>query len=147
MKYQKIKLQMVKEQSIEYTTQITKPIDIVDFINKYEDYSSSPNEKIIVIGLNRKNKVNIYTEIASGPSGFCNCTIADMFKPLLISNSSKFIIAHNHPTGDSKPSKEDIKVTKKIMDSAKLMGLEFLDHIVIGDNSYNSIMSIFKGGE
>lgn len=147
MEYHKIKLQMIKEQSIEYTTKITKPIDIVKLINKYEDYSSSPNEKIIVIGLNIKNEINIYTEIASGTSGFCNCTIADMFKPLLISNSSKFIIVHNHPSGNSTPSKEDIEITKKIIEASKLIGLQFLDHIVIGDNNYTSIISIICGGE
>ena len=147
MKYQKIKLQMVKEQSVEYTTQITKPIDIVDFINKYEDYSSSPTEKIVVIGLDTKNRINIYTEIANGTSGFCNFSISDMFKPLLVSNSNRFILMHNHPTGDSTPSKEDVNITKRIIEASKIMGLTFLDHIVIGDNEYTSIMSKINGGK
>ena len=92
MEIQKVKLQMVKEMSTIYTQEtITTPTDIVKLINSYEEYDLSPMEKVIVIGLNTKNQVNIYTEIATGATGYANFKISDLFEPLLLSNSSKFI--------------------------------------------------------
>ena len=141
MEIQKVKLQMAKEMSAIYTQEtITTPMDIVRLINSYEEYDLSPMEKVIVIGLNTKNQVNIYTEIATGATGYANFKINDLFKPLLLSNSSKFILVHNHPSGDATPSKEDKDITAKVKTSAQLMGLTLLDHIVIGANSYASIL-------
>ena len=145
MEIQKVKLQMVKEMSALYTQEkITRPTDIVKLINSYEEYNLSPMEKIIVIGLNTKNQVNIYTEIATGAVGCAYFKISDILKPLLLSNSSKFILVHNHPSGDATPSKEDKEVTAKAKTCAVLMGLTLLDHIVIGDNSYVSILNDIK---
>lgn len=143
MEIQKVKLQMVKEMSAIYTQETIKtPTDIVKLINLYEEYNLSPMEKIIVIGLNTKNQVNIYTEIATGAVGYANFKTSDLFKPLLLSNSDKFILVHNHPSGDATPSKEDKDMTERVKTSALLMGLTLLDHIIIGDNGYTSIMSV-----
>ncbi len=142
MEIQKVKLQMVKDTAAIYTQEkIATPRDIVALINSYEEYNLSPTEKIIVIGLNTKNQVNIYTEIATGAVGYANFKTSDLFKPLLLSNSDKFILVHNHPSGDATPSKEDKDMTARVKTSALLMGLTLLDHIVIGDNGYTSIMS------
>ena len=142
MKLQKIKLQMIKEQqAIYYLDPITTPKDIVNFVNSQEHYDLATTEHIIVIGLDTKNKVNIYTEVATGATGYTNFKMAEVFKSLLLSNSSKFILAHNHPSGDATPSKEDMQVTAQVEEASKLMGLTFLDHIIITDNNYTSIMS------
>ena len=53
----------------------------------------------------------------------------------------KFILVHNHPTGDATPSQKDMKVTNHIYDVAKLVGIELLDHLVIGNKTYTSIFS------
>ncbi len=147
MTIQKVKLQMVKEPSAIYTAEkIATAMDIVKLINAHEEYELTPTEKIILIGLNTKNQVNIYTEIASGATGYANFKVNNLFKPLLLSNSDKFILVHNHPSGDSTPSQEDIKLTKQVKDASKLMGIMLLDHIVIGDTNYTSII-YEKGGE
>ena len=54
----------------------------------------------------------------------------------------KFIIIHNHPSGDPTPSKADIKVTKEIYEAGKILGVNLTDHIVIGDNTYVSLKAI-----
>ena len=142
MEIQKIKLQMVKENTTIYTLdKIKTPKDIVELINAHEHYDLTPTEKIIVIGVDNKNQVNTYTEIATGTAGYTNFKMCDLFKPLLLSNSSKFIMVHNHPSGDTTPSKEDLNITDKVEEASKLMGLEFLDHIIIGDD-YTSIMTL-----
>ena len=145
MEIQKIKLQMVKDGATIYTLdKITTPKDIVELINAHEKYDLAPTEKIIVIAMDNKNQINTYTEIATGTTGYANFNMSELFKTILLSNSNKFILVHNHPSGDTTPSKEDFKITEKIKDASNIMGLQFLDHIVIGENTYTSIMSINK---
>lgn len=76
-----------------------------------------------------------------GGINWCNFSQSELFKTILLSNSSKFILVHNHPSGNVQPSKNDYEITKKILEVSKLLDLQFLDHIVIGDNEYTSIIS------
>ena len=144
MEIQKVKLQMIKDNDTIYTLDtITAPTHIVELINAHERYDLSPTEKIIVIAMDNKNKINTYAEIATGVAGYANFNMSNLFKTILLSNGNKFILVHNHPSGDATPSKEDFDITEKVKDASKIMGIQFLDHIVIGENnSYTSIMSI-----
>lgn len=148
MKAYKVKLQMVKEKAIEYDTAIKTPMDIVKFINSIENYDLSINERVVVIALNTKNHIVAYTEISAGGANTCSVNTPDIFRFLFTTNANKFVLVHNHPSGDSTPSRIDIEMTKQIQEASDLMRVEFLDHIVIGDNSYTSIFEYMKkGGE
>jgi len=148
MKAYKVKLQMIKEKTIEYDTTIKTPMDIVKFINSTENYDLSINERVVVIALNTKNHIVAYTEISAGGTNTCNVNTPDIFRFLFTTNANKFILVHNHPSGDSTPSRIDIEMTKQIQKVSDLMRVEFLDHIVIGDNDYTSIFEYMKkGGE
>jgi len=62
-----------------------------------------------------------------------------LFKRLLVAGASSFIIVHNHPSGNRKPSPNDVKTTKKIKECSELLDLKLLDHIIItGDDWYSS---------
>ncbi len=54
-------------------------------------------------------------------------------------NAPKFILVHNHPSGDSTPSRQDIEMTNRLYDISKMLGIELIDHLVIGDMNYTSI--------
>ena len=56
-------------------------------------------------------------------------------------NAPKIILAHNHPSGDAEPSEQDIEFTYKIFDNAEMMGIQLLDHLVIGNMRYTSIFT------
>lgn len=144
MEIQKVKLQMIKDGSTIYTLEkITTPKDVVKLVNAHEKYDMAPTGKIIVIGVNQKNQINTYTEIATGTAEYTNFNMSDIFKPILLSNSTKFILTHNHPSGDTTPSEKDLDVTEKVKKAAKIMGVQFLDYIIIGDNdNYTSVMSM-----
>lgn len=58
----------------------------------------------------------------------------------------RIILVHNHPSGDPTPSKEDLELTKRIYDAAIILGIDLLDHIVIGNNKYESIFSLRRNG-
>ena len=54
---------------------------------------------------------------------------------------NKFILVHNHPSGDATPSLKDIELTQKLREASNIMDIQFLDHIIIGDGTYESIFS------
>ena len=63
----------------------------------------------------------------------------EIFKRAVLQNAASIIICHNHPSGDPTPSQEDINTTKRIYDAGKILGIELLDHVIIGDNKYTSL--------
>jgi DNA repair protein RadC len=62
----------------------------------------------------------------------------DVFKRALLSNSTSILLIHNHPTGNTKPSKNDKKRTQRLVDGGEILGINVLDHLIIGDYNYYS---------
>ncbi len=95
-------------------------------------------EQFKVMLLNRANKVlGIYEVSTGGISG----TVADIrliFAAAIKTNSSSLILAHNHPSSNTKPSDADIQLTRKIIEAGKLMDIKVLDHQIITTESYHS---------
>ncbi len=95
-------------------------------------------EEFYAVLLNRGNMVLGFTKISSGGvSG----TVADpkvIFQAALKANASSIIIAHNHPSGNEKPSESDIRLTKKIKSAGKFLDLPLLDHIIVTTEKYFS---------
>lgn len=98
-------------------------------------------EKVKVIILNNKNVVLKIQEIAQGGANFANISVKDALKEAVKMQAPKIILVHNHPSGDSTPSKADILITERIYEAAQLLGIELLDHIVIGNMQYTSIFT------
>ena len=141
MQFSKIKLQMIKEKNYNYNSKkIKSAIDIVKYINGIEQLDKATEENIILICLDSKNKILSYTEIAKGGVNFCNVDFKTIFKTVFLSNASKIILIHNHPSGNAEPSRDDINITRRLLDMAKLMDVQLLDHIVIGDDDFVSCM-------
>lgn len=124
---------------------ITNPYDIARiFMSELKFYKK---EKLKQVILNNKNEVIKINEIATGSTNFINVPVKDiLYEPLKI-GANKYIIVHNHPSGDSTPSKEDIIFTNKLYDYSILMGIELVDHIVVGNMNYTSIFDIILNGK
>ncbi len=88
-------------------------------------------ETSYMIVMNRANKVLGVAEIGSGGTTACIMDIKVIMQILLETNASAFIIVHNHPSGNAKPSDNDIKITKQIKEASKLYDIDFLDHLII----------------
>lgn len=100
--------------------------------------SDLPHEEFWILFLNRSNSV-IKTECIS--KGGVSGTIVDVrliLKPAVESLASGIILAHNHPSGNLRPSQEDIVLTKKVKEAAKLLDIIIQDHLIIGDQNYYS---------
>ena len=90
---------------------------------------------------NFKNEILAIKEVAAGGTNFANVSIKDiLYEPIKL-KAPKIILVHNHPSGDSKPSNADIELTEKVRKAAEIMGIELLDHIVIGNMNYTSIFT------
>lgn len=98
------------------------------------------NEVLKLIMLNNKNIVQKVLNIASGKDNSLVFDIKQILSEPIKLQIPKIILAHNHPSGNSMPSKEDIEATRRIKQCCELMGIQLLDHIVIGDGEYNSAM-------
>ncbi len=70
-----------------------------------------------------------------------NVDIKQIFEETIKTGMNKFILVHNHPSGDATPSIKDIELTKRIKEASKLLDLQLLDHIVIGDGVFQSIFT------
>lgn len=61
----------------------------------------------------------------------------EVFQVALLNNAASIICFHNHPSGDVRPSREDIKITKRLSEAGRILGIELFDHIIIGDGYYS----------
>lgn len=96
-------------------------------------------EYIKVIMLNTKNGVIKVKDIFIGSLNSSIVHPREIFCEAIKNNSSSIIICHNHPSGDPIPSKEDINITKRIVECGNMIGIGLLDHIIIGDGVYISL--------
>jgi len=90
--------------------------------------------------LDNKNTLLKIIDISLGGTNFAIIEPKNVLSEPIKMNVPKIILAHNHPSGDVAPSKGDFLVTDRIYDAADIMGIELLDHIIIGDGKYQSIM-------
>lgn len=137
----------------EIAKRISRPINIEKVIIKspkdianifIEELRYEKREILKVLILNTKNIIQKIIDIAIGGTSSINVEPKDILKEAVKMEMPKIIIIHNHPSGDSTPSMSDIEITKRINESAKLLGIQLLDHIVIGDGTYTSILSKYK---
>ncbi|MBN1057075.1 JAB domain-containing protein [Clostridium botulinum] len=133
-----VSLKVIKESSVLYSNRrISTPIEAVNLLrNLLEDCD---REKMLVCCLNTKNEP---TNISVVSIGSLNSSIVhprEVFKTAIVSNSASILIAHNHPSGNTTPSKEDINITERIKKSGEIIGIKMIDHIIIGENSYISL--------
>ena len=66
----------------------------------------------------------------------------EVFKEAISSSAASVIFVHNHPSGDPEPSEEDINITRRLIESGKLLGIEVLDHIIYTDTTYASLKAL-----
>jgi len=113
---------------------IKTPDHVLQFIKDDFDY----NERLIVLGMNIKNKVLTKKCVAIGSHNNIMITAADIIIPLLVSGCRAFVMAHNHPSEDCAPSREDIIFTKKVKKACEVVGVNLIDHLIVSDDDYYS---------
>jgi DNA repair protein RadC len=133
-----VSIKLVREGSVLYKDRtVSSPTEAYNLVKTLlEDLD---RENFIVVSLNTKNEP---TQIEFTSKGNLNSSIVaprEVFKSAILSSAASILIAHNHPSGNPTPSKEDLEVTKRLKDCGNLLGIEVLDHIIVGDGKYVSL--------
>ena len=118
---------------------ITSPKDVADLL--MDELRYEKRELIKVIILNTKNNILKIVDLGTGGTNSAILQPKDALADVIKMNAPKMILVHNHPSGEPTPSKQDIVITKRIKCASELLGIQLLDHIVIGDGRYESIFS------
>lgn len=118
---------------------IKEPRDLAKIL--MSELKFEKNEKVKIVILNNRNEVLKIKEIASGGTNFANVSIKDILAEPIKMKAPKIILVHNHPSGDSSPSKQDIMFTEQLYEITEMLGIQLLDHLVIGNMNYTSIFS------
>lgn len=120
------------------TYAIKSPDDAAAIGKEFMRIHEEPEEYMYMICMNTKNKVIGVFEISHGSVNASIVQPREVFQKALLANAVSIILMHNHPSGDPTASREDIEVTKRLVEAGKIVGVEVLDHIIIGDR-YTSL--------
>jgi DNA repair protein RadC len=132
-----VKIQMVRERTIQYEDPISNHVKCYEVIKGIFD--GSDREMFIVVCLTRGNHINAINRVSIDTLNHSLAHPSEVFKPAILSNSASIIVAHNHPGGDLAPSGDDKAITKQLIEAGQILGIEVLDHLVIGEDHYHSM--------
>ena len=116
---------------------INSPEDIADLV--MEDMRYLKKEHLRVIFLNTKNIVIDVKDLSIGSLNASVVHPREIYSEAIRRSSAAIIICHNHPSGDPTSSQEDINITRRLYEVGKLVGIDLLDHVIIGDGCYISL--------
>lgn len=117
-------------------TVVRSPQDISSLV--MEDMRYLDREQFRIVLLDAKNHVLGVRTVSVGSLSSSIVHPREIFKEAIARSSAAIILVHNHPSGDPTPSQEDVEVTRRLVEAGRLLGIEVLDHVVVGDNRYLS---------
>ena len=140
------------EASIRYTLvrlgedeSLDSPAKVAEYLGGvFEPYPTQ--EAFFVICLDRKNHPICRSLITLGTLSSSLIHPREIFRIAILASASAIVVAHNHPSGDPTPSEDDIKISRQIKEAGKIMGIELMDHVIIGDTEQNRYYSLAQNG-
>lgn len=114
---------------------IKSPADMADMFKSYLD--GADREHFVIAMLDRKGNILGLNTVSIGSISSSIVHPREVFKPAIVIGASSIVLAHNHPSGDTSPSREDIDITHKLVEGGKILNIEILDHVIIGDSYYS----------
>ena len=133
-----VSIKMVKESSFLYQTRtVSSPNDAYEMIR--EQLKDLDREQFIIACLNTKNEPTNISVVAVGTLNKAIVHPREVFKTAILSNAANVIAFHNHPSGDTEPSQQDIQLTNRLYEAGELLGIKLLDHLIIGDGTFTSL--------
>jgi len=104
-----------------------------------EKLGREKREYFVILSLDSRNNL---IKISDVSVGILNANLVhprEVFIEAILAHAAQVILAHNHPSGDPEPSEDDLEITKKLVESGKILGIEVLDHIIISKNGFLSL--------
>lgn len=115
---------------------VTSPQEAVDILGKW---AHEDKEHTVALFLNTKHRLIKSEVIAIGTVANTFMVPREVFRAALLAGAASLVIGHNHPSGDPEPSDDDLAVTQRISEAARIIGVNLLDHIVVGSNGWVSL--------
>lgn len=135
---QVVHLQMVREKQIPYKGKSMKdPREAAALAKNF--IGAINKECVVVCAVDIKMKPTYIQMVGMGTVNCCPVFVSEIFKAALLSNATGIVLFHNHISGDCTPSNEDILLTERVLRSSKLLGIQFMDHIILGDGNFYSL--------
>ncbi|TFG48082.1 MAG: JAB domain-containing protein [Anaerolineales bacterium] len=116
---------------------VSSPEDAADLVQF--EMSALEQEQLRVILLNTRNHVLAVKTIYQGSLNSSLVRVGELFRPAIRENAAALIVIHNHPSGDPSPSPDDVTITKAIISAGKLLDIQVLDHLIIGQGRFISL--------
>jgi DNA repair protein RadC len=135
---------MIYEAKIQYTlvslgddVSLSTPAKLAEYLKgAFDDYPQQ--EQLWVVPLDRKNHPLARIMVSLGTATSSLVHAREVFKPCILAGATAVAVAHNHPSGSELPSTADLQVTRNLRQAAEVLGIELLDHLVIGDSRFYS---------
>ncbi len=126
--------------------QVSGPGDVAGLLMGEMRYLDKEHFKVVL--LNSKHRVIDIVTVSVGCLDSSLVHPREVFRECLRRNSARVIMVHNHPSGDPTPSQDDIAITRRLSSSGLILGIEVLDHVIVGDNRYSSLreLGLMSGG-
>lgn len=128
--------EIYQKEKVEVSLNLSSPSEIYSFLK--EKIGKEHKEHFVVLFFDTKN--NLIVDNVS--VGTLNASLAhprEIFQKAIANNASHVVVAHNHPSGDHTPSQEDIEITKRLIEAGNIIGITFVDHLVVSKNGYTSL--------
>jgi DNA repair protein RadC len=116
---------------------VHSPKDVVAIIDPF--IGCLDHEELWVIDLDTRNRVMSLVKLYQGSVNSSQVRICEVFRQAIIENSPGIVVIHNHPSGDTSPSPEDVNLTRALVQAGKLLGIDMLDHIVVAYGKFTSL--------
>lgn len=117
--------------------QFTNPASVAAYY--MEAMRHAETERTLLVLLNGRNYLLEEILLSQGTVNASLISTRDIFRHALRAQAVTMLLVHNHPSGNARPSSDDISITRRIKEASRLMDIEFLDHIILGDNAYTSL--------
>lgn len=121
------------------TASISGPESAADFVRSI--LLDNSREHFVALYLDSNHQVACYSIVAIGSTNQCLLHPREVFQRAILSGAVAMIVAHNHPSGNLTPSNEDIKSTTRLKEAGELLGISLLDHLIVSDTGYESIIA------
>lgn len=132
-KLPKFEIKLVRSERGSYEPiALRTPVDAEKFLGFLK---TSDREQFVVLMLTAQHEIMGYNVVSVGTLSASLVHMREVFKPAILSNAFAILVAHNHPSGNPTPSREDIQVTSQLIEAGALLGISVLDHLVIGDTT------------
>jgi len=119
--------------------QVTCPADVAELLWQ-EEFATAANEKFVACFLNTANVIQTYSVLSEGGLSSSIVEPRQVFQAALLDNAAAVILAHNHPSGNPEPSREDLRITRKLVKAGEVMDIPVHDHVIIvGESNYTSL--------